>query len=124
MALPKQSGSVGHGRELNGRQSPNGTAVATARRCLVRSGLSSPVLETARRTQEDVGFEGGFGLQVEFEGFPDIELAFESLARENQGIELFNVRHDEQRTYATVFVPDGKLGHFENLIRDYLDRKA
>jgi hypothetical protein len=86
-------------------------------------GALKPVMETARRTQEEVGFEGGFGLQVEFEGFPDIELAFESLARENQGIELFNVRHDEQRTYATVFVPDGKLGHFENLIRDYLDKK-
>jgi hypothetical protein len=82
-----------------------------------------PVLETARRTQEDVGFEGGFGLQVEFESFPDIELAFESLSRENQGIELFNVRHDEQRTYATVFVPDGKLSHFEKLIQDYLDER-
>jgi len=82
-----------------------------------------PVLETARRAQEDVGFEGGFGLQMEFGSFPDIALAFESLARENQGIELLNVRHDEQRTYATVFVPDGKLGHFENLIRDYLDEK-
>ena len=86
-------------------------------------GALKPVLDTARRTQEDVGFESGFGLQVEFESFPDIELAFESLAREKQGIELFNVRHDEQRTYATVFVPDGKLGHFENLIRDYLDEK-
>ena len=82
-----------------------------------------PVLETARRTQEDVGFKGGFGLQVEFGSFPDIALAFESLSRENQGIELFNVRHDEQRTYATVFVPEGKLRHFENLIRDYLDEK-
>jgi hypothetical protein len=86
-------------------------------------GALKPVLETARRAQEDAGFEGGFGLQVEFESFPDIKLAFESLARENQGIELFNVRHDEQRTYATVFVPDGKLEHFENLIRDYLDEK-
>jgi hypothetical protein len=86
-------------------------------------GALKPVLETARRTQEDAGFEGGFGLQVEFESFPDIELAFESLAREGQGIELFNVRHDGQRTYATVFVPDGKLGHFEALIRDYLEEK-
>lgn len=82
-----------------------------------------PLLDAARRTQEDIGLEGGFGLQVEFESFPDIELAFESLSRENQGIELFNVRHDKQRTYATVFVPDGKLNHFENLIRDYLSEK-
>ncbi len=86
-------------------------------------GALKPVLETARRTQEEAGFEGEFGLQIEFESFPDIELAFESLARENQGIELFNVRHDEQRIYATVFVPDGKLEHFESLIRDYLNEK-
>jgi len=79
--------------------------------------------ESARRIQEEAGFEGGFGLQVEFESFPDIEMAFESLARERSGIELLNVRHDEQRTYATVFVPDGKLRHFESLIRDYLNEK-
>jgi len=82
-----------------------------------------PEMETARKTQAEVGLEGGFGLQVEFESFPDIELAFGSLSRENQGIELFNVRHDEQKTYATVFVPDGKLGHFEKLIHDYLIEK-
>lgn len=86
-------------------------------------GALRPVLESARRTQEEAGFEGGFGLQVEFESFPDIVLAFESLAREHQGIELLNVRHDEQRTFATVFVPDGKLGHFERLILDYLNEK-
>lgn len=82
-----------------------------------------PEFEVARRTQENAGFEGGFGLQVEFESFPDIELAFESLARERSGIELLNVRHGEQRTYPTIFVPDGKLRHFESLIRDYLDEK-
>ena len=63
------------------------------------------------------------GLQVEFESFPDVELAFESLARERQGIELLNVRHDETRTLATVFVPDGKLDHFEGLIRNYLEER-
>ncbi len=76
---------------------------------------------TARQVQEDAGYEDSFGLQVEFESFPDIELAFESLARERSGIELLNVRHEENRTYATVFVPDGKLAVFENLIRDYLE---
>jgi len=82
-----------------------------------------PAFASAREIQENAGLEGGFGLQVEFESFPDIELAFESLARECSGIELLNARHDEQRTYATVFVPDGKLVHFENLIRDYLAEK-
>ena len=79
--------------------------------------------EAAREVQRSAGFEEGLGLQVEFESFPDVELAFESLARERQGIELLNVRHGENRTLATVFVPDGKLSHFERLIHDYLEEK-
>ena len=67
--------------------------------------------------------EDGFGIQVEFQSFPDIDLAFESLSRENQGIELRNVRHRDDITYATVFVPTRKLEHFEGLITDYLDRR-
>lgn len=82
-----------------------------------------PELSATRKAQEEAGLEGGFGLRVEFESFPDIELAFESLARERSGIELLNVRHQNEITYATIFVPDGKLEHFENLIRDYLEEK-
>ncbi len=76
--------------------------------------------DSVREVQRDAGIEDGLGLQVEFESFPDVELAFESLARERSGIELLNVRHEENRTLAPVFVPDGKLNHFERLIRDYL----
>ena len=37
---------------------------------------------------------------------------------------MLNVRFEEgDRTLATVFVPDGKLDHFENLVRDYLTGK-
>ena len=75
--------------------------------------------EGAARDAEDP--EDGLGIQVEFQSFPDIDLAFESLSRENQGIELRNVRHRGDTTYATVFVPTGKLEHFEKLIRNYLD---
>ena len=78
------------------------------------------VAEVAREAQQAAGMEDGLGLQVEFESFPDIELAFESLARDHWGIELLNVRHEGNRTHATVFVPDGKLDHFERLIREYL----
>ena len=81
------------------------------------------VAVSARESQQSAGMEDGLGLQVEFESFPDVELAFESLARENQGIELLNVRHEDDVTLATVFVPDGKLDHFERLIRDYLAEK-
>ncbi|OAT86102.1 S8 family peptidase [Desulfotomaculum copahuensis] len=80
-------------------------------------------MTAACEAQEQAGLDGGFGLQVEFGSFPDIEMAFESLARERSGIELLNVRHEDQRTLATVFVPDGKLEHFESIIRDYLAEK-
>ena len=77
----------------------------------------------AREAQQTAGMDEGLGLQVEFESFPSVELAFESLARERSGIELLNVRQDGNRTLATVFVPDGRLDHFERLIRDYLEEK-
>ena len=79
--------------------------------------------DAAREAQQADGMDEGLGLQVEFESFPEIELAFESLARERSGIELQNVRHVGDQTHATVFVPDGKLGHFERLIRDYMEEK-
>ena len=78
----------------------------------------------ARRVQEDAGVEEGFGLQIEFKSFPDVELAFEKLAREGAGIELLNARHKGYLTYATVFVPDGKLTEFQRLISEYLDYKT
>ncbi len=81
-------------------------------------------LAAAKQAQEEAGLESGFGLKVEFESFPDVPLAFESLARERQGIELLNVRQEGQRTNATVLVPDGKLEHFEKLVRDYLPDSA
>ena len=89
----------------------------------VRSEFNSAV-----NAQRNAGMSEGLGIRVEFEGFPGIELAFQSLSRENAGIELLNVRtggstDEGPLTLATVFVPDGKLDHFENLIRDYLERK-
>ena len=77
----------------------------------------------AREAQMAAGMEEGLGLQVEFESFPEIELAFESLSRERSGIELLNVRESDNLTFATVFIPDGKLEHFEKLIGDYLAEK-
>ena len=80
-----------------------------------------PVVAQAREAQKEAGMEDGFGLQIEFESFPDIGLAFESLAAERSGIELLNVRHDENKTLATVWVPDGKLRVLENKVAAYLD---
>jgi hypothetical protein len=49
------------------------------------------------------------GIQVEFESFPGIEMAVESLADARQQIELQNIIHRDGKTTATVFVPEGKL---------------
>jgi hypothetical protein len=77
----------------------------------------------ATEAQREAGMDAGFGIQIQFRSQPDVELAFESLAKDRQHIELLNVRHEENVTYATVFVPDGKLEAFERIIQDYLEEK-
>ena len=48
--------------------------------------------EEVVQAQQTAGLGGGFGLILDFQSQPDIELAFESLAREGCGIELLNVK--------------------------------
>ena len=107
-------GGGGGGRSVPARDRGEHAAALSAQLGDVRAAS-----EAAAFDAEDP--EAGLGIQVEFQSFPDVDLAFESLSRENQGIELRNVRHRDETTYATVFVPAGKLEHFEKLIRDYLD---
>lgn len=82
-----------------------------------------PVAAQVAEQQQSQGLESGLGLKIQFSGFPNVELAFESLANERQGIELLSIRRDGDATYANVFVPDGKLVHFENYITAYLEEK-
>lgn len=77
----------------------------------------------AVRIQTQQGLESGLGLQIQFASQPDVELAFESLANETQKIELLSVRQEGGYTYANVFVPDGKLTHFEKYVTEYLEEK-
>ncbi|MCF6256054.1 MAG: S8 family peptidase [Gammaproteobacteria bacterium] len=71
----------------------------------------------------DYPLESVIGIQIEFESFPDIALAVESLANETHKIELLNVTHRNDTTFATIFVPEGKLSAFEKKLRDYLSEK-
>lgn len=75
------------------------------------------------KEQHDLALEGGIGLQIEFSSQPDIELAFESLAHDGKGIELLSIRKEGTITFANVFVPEGKLAHFENYVAEYLAEK-
>jgi hypothetical protein len=88
-----------------------------------------PIAQQAVAVQQVQGLESGLGLQVQFVGQPDVALAFESLGYElgkdpRKKIEVLSVRAEGNTTYANVFVPDGKLAHFEKYVEDYLaDRK-
>jgi hypothetical protein len=63
------------------------------------------------------------GIQVEFESFPGVELAVESLADARQKIELLNVNHRDDKTFATIFVPEGKLSAIESKLQAYLEER-
>ncbi len=80
-----------------------------------------PIAEQVAATQHDMGLEGGVGLQIQFQSQPGIALAFESLANDGQHIELLSIREEGEYTYANVFVPDGKLAHFEKCVAEYLN---
>lgn len=106
-----------------GGQVPQRDRQAHGRGLLQQFDTLKPEIETSCSLQAEAGLEEGFGLQIEFESFPDIELAFESLAKEGSGIELQNVRHEENKVLATVFVPDGRLHILENMVIAYLDEE-
>lgn len=83
----------------------------------------NPIAQEVAGAQQAMELEGGIGLQIQFQSFPGIVLAFESLANETQHIELLSIREEGEYTYANVFVPDGKLDHFERYVAEYLEEK-
>jgi hypothetical protein len=85
-----------------------------------------PLAAAAKKRQEEIGLEAGLGIQIQFLSRPDTDLAFEKLASEakHKGIELLSVQEVEGKVVlANVFVPDGQLQHFEQLVADYLNEK-
>jgi len=87
----------------------------------------STQLVTLKEEVSELPLAMGIGIQVAFEGFPDVDMAVESLANATHGIDLHNVKTTQQEdafiTQATVFIPDGKLPIFEQKIADYLSEK-
>lgn len=83
-----------------------------------------PIADWAAASQQVMGLEGGVGLQIQFQSQPGIALAFESLANDTQHIELLSIRDEGEYTYANVFVPDGKLAHFEKYVTSYLEEES
>lgn len=81
--------------------------------------LISRDMLSAIQIQQESGIELDFGIRIEFESFEGFENAFEDMTFDNSGIELLCISHSSDKTYASVFVPDGKLDFFEKKIRDY-----
>lgn len=84
-----------------------------------------PIAQQVIEAQIEQEIESGLGLQVQFVGMHDVALAFESLGSElgrdpKKQIEVLSVTSEDGITLANVFVPDGKLAHFEKYVEDYL----
>jgi hypothetical protein len=79
---------------------------------------------SAIEIQKRSGVEADRGIQIEFESFPDIGRAFESLSFRQRAIKLENVRQLGNQYFATVFIPEGKLLIFEKMIHDYQSHKV
>lgn len=72
--------------------------------------------------QRAFGIDAGNGLYVQFESTPGFDLKFESLEAIRSGIELLAVKTVQDKTLATVFVPEGKLNILINKVSEYLGK--
>ena len=79
------------------------------------------ISEEANEEQKNAGWSNGLGLSIKFTSFPDVEFALEGLDLISHGIELLSVRSVAHLMFASVWLPYGKLGVFEDKIKAYLD---
>ncbi len=66
------------------------------------------------------GVEAPRGFYLEFESPPGFALKLESLEYASAGIELVAARKVDTRTFATVYVPQGKIAFFVKRVEAYL----
>jgi hypothetical protein len=92
----------------------------------LRAQLAAVAIVQQERAAElqAIDVQSGIGIQIEFESEQEVALTVASLARDKQGIELLNVRKRDDQVFATVFVPQGKLSHFEKLVSEYANYKT
>jgi len=107
----KQRDRSRHGQKLR-------TQLASVERAAGRMALKSPNAAPSAR-----------GIYIEFESDKGFDLRTESLEARRQGIELVAVREEgkdeaTRRTFATVFVREGKVEYFVKKVEKYLEAKA
>jgi hypothetical protein len=74
--------------------------------------------------RDSLGFDAQDGICIQFESASGFDLKLDSLERARSGIELLSVHQEGGKTIAVVFVPEGKLAHFENLVIQYLKQQS
>jgi hypothetical protein len=79
-----------------------------------------PVLEERKLARIALNIDAPDGIAVEFRSAQGFDLAFESLDVVRSGIELLNVREHDGVTYATCWIPDGKLDILVRKVVAYL----
>jgi Subtilase family len=100
---------------------PRGRA-AHAQHLIQELARIAPQAQQRAEEQRAQGIDAGIGIYLVFESEPEFDLKFESLEFTRSGIELCAVKRlPDNRTQATVFVPDGKLGFFLKRIEAYRD---
>lgn len=75
------------------------------------------------QAQKDFGCPEN-GIYLSFEVIASFELKFESLEYQRSGIELCNVKQENDKSIATVFIPEGKLTYFLNKVIQYRDKNT
>lgn len=71
--------------------------------------------------QKAFGLDVGNGIYLAFESEEAFDLKFESLEYQRSGIELCSIKKVDERTIATVFIPEGKLTYFLKRVTQYRD---
>ncbi|UGQ46383.1 S8 family peptidase [Massilia endophytica] len=83
-----------------------------------------PVLEERKLSRQALNIDAPDGIAVEFRSAAGFDLVFESLDVIRSGIELLNVREQGEVTFATCWIPDGKLDILVRKVVAYLQENT
>lgn len=118
---PKAERYRPHGKKIDPPPPPPAPASRSKHAKALERALKTAVTDAQqRRSDAGIAVHGAEpGLYVQFDSQPGVALELGSLEAANQGIELVAVSHSltgeatpRRVEHATVFVPDGKVGHF------------
>jgi hypothetical protein len=80
---------------------------------------ASKEFEQLKRRRKNAGITEKLGITLTFQSEPDFDLKLESLEFRRSDIELLSVQKKDKTTYASVYVPAGKLEYFIKKVEKY-----